>query len=404
MLYILQCGLVDYHSHYYPETLAQIATCRDQGIDLKLYAHRTALEPILAETGAVPVFRDAPDGLFDGDPTIAHLANFILMGERFAEDCARLAGDGVGPDDIVFVPHARIRHLHGLARWLSTLPPDARPTVALRFDDPDESWKDADAPDTFKDGSAFTRFAMTELITLIPADRLLLFATTPVLAQIVATITTHRCVRLPLAKLFPPMAEMAALRPSPAERPPHICIAGEFRAEKGANLTPDILTGFGRRFPGGTISLQVNAEAQLETMRAILDERGVEIALNAQIGECSKQDHYARLLAADIVLMPYQQYRYIARASGIFAEAVACGLPVVVPKLTWMSQQLEQGRAAGTTFAAFTVDSIVDALAAAIENLPALTAGARAGQAAWHAQENVGEATRLMMRAAGAGG
>ena len=27
MLYILQCGLVDYHSHYYRETTAQIAVC-----------------------------------------------------------------------------------------------------------------------------------------------------------------------------------------------------------------------------------------------------------------------------------------------------------------------------------------------------------------------------------------
>src|SRR5277367_2165542 len=178
MLYILQCGLIDYHSHYYRETIGQIAVCRDQGVGLRLYANEKALEAILRETSAIPVFRDPPDGLMLVDPPIFQLTNFITMGERFAEDCARLGADGAGSGDIVFVPHARIRHLHGLAKWLATLPADARPTVAVRFDDPDESWL---APSGLNDDKSFTRFAIAELCTLIHGHRLLLFETTPFL-------------------------------------------------------------------------------------------------------------------------------------------------------------------------------------------------------------------------------
>ncbi|HEX4504106.1 MAG TPA: glycosyltransferase [Alphaproteobacteria bacterium] len=400
MFHILQCGLADYHSHYYTETLAEIAACRDLNIDLKLYANQAAPRPILAETGAAPLFRDVPDALFRVDPTINHLADFIMAGERFAADCAGLSAAGVDRGDIVFVPHARIRHLHGLARWLGTLPPDGRPIVALRFDDPDESWIDAASPGRFTDGHAFTRFAITELLMLVPAHRLLLFATTTVLARIVATLTRRPCARIPLAKFYPRMDEMAAMRTPSRDGRPHICVAGEFREEKGAKLMPDIVTRFARRFPHTTLSLQVNRESQAQAVRQILDERGAAVELNVQIGECSRHDHYARMLAADIVLMPYLQSRYIARASGIFAEAVACGLPVVVPRLTWMAEQLALGRAAGTSFAAFTAESVVDALIAATETLADLTVQARTRQAAWHAQENVSEAIGLLMKAA----
>jgi glycosyltransferase involved in cell wall biosynthesis len=404
MLYILQCGLVDYHSHYYRETLGQIAACRDQGVGLRLYANGKALEAILQETSAIPAFRDASDDLWRVDPPIFHLTNFITMGERFAEDCARLGADGAGSGDIVFVPHARIRHLHGLAKWLATLPSDARPMVAVRFDDPDESWLAPGAPDRLNDDKSFTRFAVAEVCALIPGHRLLLFATTPLLSQITTAFAGHRCVRLPLAIVNPTLEELEALRPAPGDRRARVCIAGEFRAEKGSGLVADILIAFGRRFPRAAISLQVNLATELDLLRAKLDESGVDIALIAQVGECSLPDHYARLLAADIVLLPYQPHRYAARGSGIFAEAAACGVPMVVPRPTWMSRQIELGRAAGTSFDAFTVESIVEALSAAVDALPTLAEQARARQASWHAEENGAEAIRTIMREADAAG
>jgi len=400
MLHILQCGLVDYHSHYYRETLGQIAICRDQGVGLRLYANGKALDAILLETGAIPAFRDRPDDLMIADPPISHLTNFITMGERFAEDCARLGADGVGSRDIVFVPHARIRHLHGLAKWLAMLPSDTRPIVSVRFDDPDEIWLPPGPPGRLNDDKSFARFAVSELYALIPAHRLLLFATTPFLCQITTAFTGHRCVRLPIAIFNPTLKELEALRRKSEDRRARICIAGEFRSEKGSELVADILIEFGRRFPGAAISLQVNQAPELDQLRAKLEENDVDIALIAQVGECSIPDHYARLLAADIVLLPYQPHRYIARGSGIFAEAAACGVPTVVPRPTWMSRQIEQGRAAGTSFDAFTVESIVETLHRAVDALPTLTEQAQARQASWHAEENGAEAIRTIMREA----
>ena len=52
---------------------------------------------------------------------------------------------------------------------------------------------------------------------------------------------------------------------------------------------------------------------------------------------------YADLVhSADIILLPYQADVYAARSSGILAEALAAGKPVVVPSGTWMSRQVER--------------------------------------------------------------
>lgn len=52
------------------------------------------------------------------------------------------------------------------------------------------------------------------------------------------------------------------------------------------------------------------------------------------------QEKYQNLLiGSDIVLLPYDQVNYYARTSGILAESLGCGIPVVVPAGTWMARQ-----------------------------------------------------------------
>jgi glycosyltransferase involved in cell wall biosynthesis len=48
---------------------------------------------------------------------------------------------------------------------------------------------------------------------------------------------------------------------------------------------------------------------------------------------------------ADIILMPYDPKRYASRNSGILAEALAAGKPVVVPAGTWMARQVGEAEA-----------------------------------------------------------
>src|SRR4029077_6045186 len=52
------------------------------------------------------------------------------------------------------------------------------------------------------------------------------------------------------------------------------------------------------------------------------------------------QAYRALLLGAEIGLLPYRRKPYRARSSGVLAELLASGVPVLVPAGTWLSRQL----------------------------------------------------------------
>src|SRR6185503_6537862 len=53
---------------------------------------------------------------------------------------------------------------------------------------------------------------------------------------------------------------------------------------------------------------------------------------------------YRELLASGhLAVLPYDPRAYAARSSGVFAEAVAAGIPTVVPAGTWMARRTPAG-------------------------------------------------------------
>jgi hypothetical protein len=72
------------------------------------------------------------------------------------------------------------------------------------------------------------------------------------------------------------------------------------------------------------------------------DNQGVEL-IYGPFG----REAYQRLIArTDIMLIPYDARNYAARSSGIFAEAVAAGIPSVIFSGTWMASVVEPDRQA----------------------------------------------------------
>jgi hypothetical protein len=53
----------------------------------------------------------------------------------------------------------------------------------------------------------------------------------------------------------------------------------------------------------------------------------------------SLEEYEKLLLSSSIVLLPYEPDHYYARSSGILAECLAAGIPVIVPAGTWMARQ-----------------------------------------------------------------
>jgi len=58
-------------------------------------------------------------------------------------------------------------------------------------------------------------------------------------------------------------------------------------------------------------------------------------------GPLSPADYYRLVSETDIALLPYDENRYRNASSGTLAEAIAAGLPVIVPANTWLAEQVD---------------------------------------------------------------
>lgn len=130
-----------------------------------------------------------------------------------------------------------------------------------------------------------------------------------------------------------------------SERLFHVVYVGDARTEKGYQWLPHLVgDAFARRLPV-RFTFQSNfnvphgepapvvARAQLQSLPA---ECRVDLLMRP-LGS----DAYRRLvLDGDVVVIPYDRDNYYARSSGIFAEALVAGKPVLVPGGTWMATEL----------------------------------------------------------------
>ena len=80
-------------------------------------------------------------------------------------------------------------------------------------------------------------------------------------------------------------------------------------------------------------------------------------------GALDDERFQAEFLACDAVVLPYLVERYRARNSGVFTDAVASGIAVIVTGGTCMGQQLGQGSGAGLTFRDRNPGALADAIA-----------------------------------------
>ncbi len=132
-----------------------------------------------------------------------------------------------------------------------------------------------------------------------------------------------------------------------AKTPLKIVYAGDARTEKGYQYLPRLVQDSWREaVKPGLISYEFQSnynvpqgEPFIVIARNIL--RGYAPEKVTLVKEALDSDAYRRLVkSADVVLIPYLAKPYQARSSGILAEALVAGIPVIVPAETWMALQL----------------------------------------------------------------
>lgn len=401
-LYIVNNGLKDLRGHYFETAVSIAEAARDLGWQPLLGAHQTCPRDLAPDWLPVfPVFGTdhwmsiplprarywakclLPHGLHEPvrrlarsarkcfrsllrtarapmhqnravasspEPLAAELDAIGARGEyramsRFFEDLSGFLDSTVcGPLDHVFLPTAHGRDLAAVQKWIDSRPVSAMPTFHLEFRHDLHVYSQL-----YREcHQAFFRHFLAGPCS----ERIRLYTDTEELAGQLAGETG-----LPFTVLPIPFRSRFVREPMPHWGPLTLAYFGEVRDEKGFPWLPDLVDALmDEHVRPGRLRFLIQAsldrwacypssQAALKRLRRFGPE---QVRLVGSDGPLTSEEYYQMVRETDVFLCPYDPDRYRCRSSGTLAEAIAAGIPTVVPADTWMSRQQDEGT--GETF------------------------------------------------------
>jgi glycosyltransferase involved in cell wall biosynthesis len=396
-LFIVDPNLKSLRGHYYGYAARVGLAARALGVEPTILASVEASVPY-ADPPVLATFTNdywhemsASAGV---DPYI-HLEATAL---RFSEELgAALRTCGATADDAVFLPYANLVELDGVGKLARQFGP-ALPRLSFLFRrEVDEQGVDARVgPRTI---GALLRRALATLRVHPAHDQIRVFTDSDALTDDYADRLQWRVQTAPI----PVGARFTALSGPRAQRPVVIGYYGDARVEKGYQRIPSVATRLRPSLERDDVRLVLQSNFNVpggETGIASAREALARTASVQVLCDPLEDVEYARHLAAThLVLLPYQADRYVARTSGILAEAIHAGVPLVVPDGTWMSEQLRR-HGAGVAFDPWQPDGLERAVECALDRLPDLLSKAAERRAAFIAFHNPDRLARFVCGAA----
>jgi glycosyltransferase involved in cell wall biosynthesis len=181
---------------------------------------------------------------------------------------------------------------------------------------------------------------------------------------------------------------------------------GEARSPKGFHLLPSLVrqvlsSGDGARVaiqcPQSSAGGESALDGHVSDLAQLAKEHPERVALIRE--RLSTEDYCDLARNLDVILIPYVHEHYRDATSGIFAEAVALGKPVVVPSDTWMSRELERA-GSGVVFPRKDPSRFGPATLEAVRDYATHVAAAERGREAWKAFHNARKLAEMLVRAA----
>lgn len=261
--------------------------------------------------------------------------------------------------DVLFLPYANMIHPFALRRLHDALAPNIPRTVLLFRR---ELWEQAaHARMPVRDGELTLTVSLSYLFAGPGASKVRLFSDSDVLTRDYMAHVGHLFQTAPI----PVHPELTAREPKQREVPLNLVYVGDARTEKGFHLLPKIAQHFNTELQAGTIQLIVQSNFNVPGGEPGVAEAREQLAAFPNVhlvpGPLDVVAYNDLITSAHIILLPYRGQDYHARTSGILAEAIHAAAPVVVPKATWLSDQLANN-GAGLTFLSGNPEDLCQAL------------------------------------------
>lgn len=367
---LLHHRLGGYSSHHFNEAQGFMHEFVRRGKELILLVSTQAEPRIVAQLEARAVL---------DDPTFRLEWSFEERSRRFLGMLHRQVDPIVKSGDCVLSTISTQLEAHALTLWLQELPRRKKPWIVVLF--LSDRWNRSGREEYERQIAEFR--TLRDAISSLDAEdaRRVIFCTlTDLLADELSELLGTKVDVAPIPLPYGDAQVHSSAKPDSSL--PRVAILGGARREKGSYLIPDIVRACRSHMPVEfLVHLTNNTLSAEEATRLALIAEEPQVSVISEA--MTMLEYQAALRSADLALFPYEVIPYRKRPSGVFAEAVAFGKPVVVTRGTWMAEQIDAGRAAGTIFEDLRPDSIARAIASCVEHLESLRRSAQALSSEW---------------------
>ncbi len=365
-LVLVCCSLPNKCWHYFNEFIGYRLAAGELGLEPIILGPRT-IDADIAETWAAKTTLDPIPSISLTSPqaVINQLPDLVDIASRLESPWPAIEAEKVRRGDIIYFcsPHPILIQSAGL--WLSRLPPAKRPSIFFRF-----SGAELVDPRTGKANlsAVVYRVVGKDLGTRPGHECVFFLANGTRISQAVKRVCDRRTFLMPLPKHYGDVSTL----PVPPETPTAY-LHFNYRSGRLTEAASDLI----RRVRSVHPSTRFLVKFALGCICKGTIDRDIATDVELLPPEQSAEDYLSNFAKSSIVVLPYDKECGPAFNSGVLTEAASFGRPVVAPSESWMSQQFEEGNAAGAVYDDPTSGSIAAALIEAIQSLPQLSAAAR---------------------------
>jgi glycosyltransferase involved in cell wall biosynthesis len=309
--------------------------------------------------------------------------DFVFFNERLQEELSALPGEWHA-GDVVLVPTTSENHLLGYVRWMKSFSPGGAPRFVVHLMFPSGL--------TFTNGqekvadplrAMFYRLAFRAAAEDGP--EIVFFGGG---RQLGAEYTA--LAGMPIAPYAIPLEPRRTTMVAPRARPSALLFAGDAKPDKGFLLLPKIAAGLSAKFPGWDFVVHANTAIGGAPVRGALEAlKGVASKcrnLSVREGRLTADDYRLLLASADLMLLPYDAGVYAGKSSGILWECLSLGIPVLVPRGTWLEREAVLWNGGYAAYDPGGTEAIVSAFGDMAQRLPELTAVSASASKVFRAQ------------------
>ncbi len=391
-IYIFEPELCDKRGHFYEYNRSLLVEFQNRGMIARLYCHAKPATDIVETLKAIPTFSDVSWTKSIKIPSISYFVVFAAVNISTFFGLIRKAYDKYSKSDVCLFTSPTMNNLFGVALWYLLLPRKHKPSLVILLRLPYYGRLTHAIPLTPK----LYRIAF-HFLNRIAGNRVHYLSDSSILAKEYGNMADRDVAVAPIPHI--PEEKYGIKRSSPYDKACFVYL-GIARAEKGFFLLGEairVLERFGKVACYRIQTMDPTESPSVSEAKGLLSGlNGVELLP----GNLQTDSYYDVLSSADCVLIPYDPCDYLGRTSGIFAEAVAFGKPVITTDRTWMADHVRK-LGCGVVMPEFRSDDLAAAMLDYLGNRTDFDRRAEEAARVWRKQNGARQYVDFLMNLVG---